>query len=177
MTYCLCVRALPSHVFCSARKSTPAQALHAPISPIRRRLPAAPLLLALPGCHVSWTEHHSHLPRPSDFRLREPTPSNYKLQHPGIMAAKPPPYRNFLSPFLHRQFGYVMGLTLILCYGFSIWMGSFNSCMPRVLQPHILSATDMFRSDLDVVPRWGPRTASFHCFPLHSLPVYGTCPL
>ncbi|KAH7043851.1 nucleoporin protein Ndc1-Nup [Macrophomina phaseolina] len=43
------------------------------------------------------------------------------------MAAKARPYRTFLSPFLHRQFGHVMGLTLGLCYIYSFWMGSFNS--------------------------------------------------
>lgn len=43
------------------------------------------------------------------------------------MAAKARPYKNFMTPFLHRQFGYLMGLTLILCYGIALWMGPINS--------------------------------------------------
>ncbi|KAK0654116.1 Nucleoporin NDC1 [Lasiodiplodia hormozganensis] len=43
------------------------------------------------------------------------------------MAAKARPYRGFMSPFLHRQFGYVMGLTLAICYAYALWQGQFNS--------------------------------------------------
>ncbi|KAL1633552.1 hypothetical protein SLS58_011036 [Diplodia intermedia] len=43
------------------------------------------------------------------------------------MAAKARPYRGFMSPFMHRQFGYVMGLTLAICYTYALWQGQFNS--------------------------------------------------
>ncbi|OJD28726.1 nuclear envelope protein [Diplodia corticola] len=43
------------------------------------------------------------------------------------MAANARPYRGFMSPFMHRQFGYVMGLTLAICYIYAMWQGQFNS--------------------------------------------------
>jgi nucleoporin NDC1 len=42
------------------------------------------------------------------------------------MAPKPRPYRDFLTPALHRQFTRAAGLTFALCYVEAIWMGEFD---------------------------------------------------
>lgn len=90
----------------------------------------------------SWTEPDSRYPPLSSSFLRNPNSSEHKLHHASIMAAKARPYKNYLSPFLHRQFGYVMGLTLVLCYVESLWIGQWDSCTSHAHQPPQSQATN-----------------------------------
>ena len=40
------------------------------------------------------------------------------------------PYRNFLTPALHRRFTHAALFTLILCYIEAIWMGEWSRELP-----------------------------------------------
>lgn len=123
-------------VFCfPARKSTPARAS------ARAHLSChhPPPTRAAPFASAKSVPCHGLIPALAPFH-RPISPSVNRTRrvasnNTGIMAAKARPYRGFMSPFLHRQFGYVMGLTLAICYAYALWQGQFNSCASPFEQP------------------------------------------
>jgi nucleoporin NDC1 len=57
------------------------------------------------------------------------------------------PYRDFLTPALHKRFTDASLYTILLCYGISVWMGGMDNCRctpPRSLRPSLTWLSDLW---------------------------------
>ena len=70
----------------------------------------------------------------SPVRLRPPAPvcsPCLALMAPAPLGASPRPYRDFLTPALHRRFNKASRYTLVLCYATAVWMAEWDSSTCR----------------------------------------------